>query len=362
MSDRLCLSVETPFPRRLLPLLLAAALPTMAGPAAAQLACGGTVGPGGTFTMTSDIVACASDPVLRVVGKTVLDMAGHRVICDGGSAFTIGISIEGKNATVKNGSVDGCNFGVGVFGDGQHKVRNVTVRRGLVGFAVSSDRNDLSGNGARQASADGFSINGSDNDLEDNAAVESPIGFLIQGLRNSFVRNVASENDVGFDASGSARSALTRNVAEGNTVGYRVAAASSDVTLKENVATGSDTGFEIGGSSHEISKNTAVNSKASGFQVVAGAGGHLVRDNVAIGTQNFDSSRGFLVTAANGNELRGNRAFNSFREGIAVSSQSNVIRDNVSLGNGLGLNDFNAGCDANVWTNNLGSKAQPCID
>jgi hypothetical protein len=43
------------------------ALSAAAPRAHAQLACGGTIGPGGTFEMTSDLVACGS-PALVVVG------------------------------------------------------------------------------------------------------------------------------------------------------------------------------------------------------------------------------------------------------------------------------------------------------
>jgi len=259
MTDRSQLDVLKRHARRLRALLCTVALVGAAAPAAAQVVCGGTVGPGGTFTMTSDILACTSDPALRVVGQVVLDMAGHRLSCDSNAAFVVGISIEGKDATVRNGSVEFCTFGIGLFGGGRHTVRDVTVHRGLVGIVVATDRNRLLRNGVRQATADGYSISGSDSVLDGNAAVGSPVGFLIQGLRNSFVGNVASENDVGFEGSGSADTTLSRNIAEGKDVGFRV---------------------------------------------IAGTGGHLLRDNLAIGTRNFDSSRGFLVAEADGTSSR----------------------------------------------------------
>lgn len=362
MTDRVERGVARRRQLRVRSLQFALALLGVAAPAAGQVTCGGTVGPGGTVTMTSDILNCASDPALRVVGKVVLNMAGHRLTCATGAAFAVGISIEGKDATVRNGVVDSCPFGVGVFGKGRHTVRNMAVSRGVVGIVVSNDRNRLSGNGARRASAAGFSISGNDNEIEDDAAVDSPTGFLIIGLRNSFARNVAMGNLVGFDGSGSAETVFSNNIADANDVGFRVGGGSSGVKLKKNVATGSDRGFDIGGSNHVVSSNTAVNSALSGFRVTAGAGGHLFTDNVAIGTRDFDSSRGFLIAAANDNELAGNRAFNNFLEGIAVSSQSNLIRDSVALGNSPDLNDFNPDCADNVWINNLGDKVQSCME
>ncbi len=363
MTSRPQLAVAPRPCRGFRPLVLAAALAASAAPAAGQVACGGTVGPGGTFTMTGDIIGCTSDPALRVVGKAVLDMAGHRLSCDPDAVFPVGISIEGKDATVRNGSVDGCAFGITVFGQGRHAVRNMVTSRGVVGIVVGSDRNRLLRNGVRRASANGFSISGSDNLLDGNSAVENPIGFFVQGLRNSLLLNVASENEVGFDASGSADTLLDQNVAEGNEVGFRVVASSSNVKLKRNVATGSATnGFEIGGSGHVVAKNIAVNNELAGFRTAAGAGAHVLQGNLAVGTTNFDNSRGFLVAEADGNQLTANRAFNNFVEGVAVSSQSNTVRDSVALGNGIGLNDFNPGCADNVWTNNLGDKAQSCID
>lgn len=363
MTDRPQLAVARRHPSPPRTFLLAVAMMGVATPAAGQVACGGTVGPGGTFTMTSDILACAIDPALRVVGKVVLDMAGHRLSCAAsGAPFVVGISIEGKDATVRNGSVENCGFGVGLFGLGRHVVRDVTVQGGRVGIAVSGDRNKLLRTGVSRAATSGFSISGNDNVLDRNAAVESPTGFAIFGRGNSFFGNVASDNDLGFDGSASADGLFEENVAEGNDVGFRVAGASSNIKLKRNLATGSEFGFEIGGSSHIVVKNTAVRSTASGFRVVAGAGGHLLRDNLAVGTKDFDSSRGFLIAEADGNTVEANRAFNNFLEGVAVSSQSNVIRDSLALGNGPDLNDFNPGCADNVWTNNLGDKVQSCID
>lgn len=101
----------------------------VATPATGQPTCGGTVGPGGTVTMTADIVACAVDAALRVGGTVVLDMAGHLVTCDANAPFVVGLAVEGRGTTVRNGTVGGCAFPVAVAGDGQHKIRNVMVFR-----------------------------------------------------------------------------------------------------------------------------------------------------------------------------------------------------------------------------------------
>ena len=48
-------------------------LPSLPSSATAQLTCGGTIGPGGTFTMTADISNCSAASALTVIGPSVGD-------------------------------------------------------------------------------------------------------------------------------------------------------------------------------------------------------------------------------------------------------------------------------------------------
>jgi hypothetical protein len=45
--------------------------------------CGGKVGPNETVTMTADILNCAADPVLTVIGPATPDMNRHTISCPG---------------------------------------------------------------------------------------------------------------------------------------------------------------------------------------------------------------------------------------------------------------------------------------
>ena len=65
----------------------------LASPAPAQISCGDTLGPGGTFTATSDIGPCVENPAVRIVGAVKVDFAGFEVTCDANTS--VGILVEG---------------------------------------------------------------------------------------------------------------------------------------------------------------------------------------------------------------------------------------------------------------------------
>lgn len=244
-----------------------------AAPASAQLACGGTVGPGGTFTLTQDL-DCRVDPAcqfpkrctpaLTVVGNAVLNLNGHAVICSSGDDD--GILLSGTGGVVRDGWINICGTGVRVAGEGRHVVRNVaSLRSKNNGFTVTSDDNTLDGNVADTSGANGFNLSGaSDNVLVRNVAVRTERfnGFnLAAGAdRNRLRDNVATDNAVnGFNVSNDDNK-LVQNTAVAN--GNRGFAINGDGNLlRANRSVANDSGIDGSGAGNVMERNTALGNE-----------------------------------------------------------------------------------------------------
>jgi hypothetical protein len=190
--------------------------PALAG---AQVTCGDTIGEGQTVTLTADIGPCDTDPTisppgigfaLKVEGGT-LDLGGHTLTCadtDGDGRIPIGIRLDGKESTVMNSRVIGCETGL-VTGSGaggedtNHRVVHITVQNSVyAGVTVRSNKNTLIDVSARDshdipASGDGFWIIGDENKL---------VGLVATGNSNFGIRISGKKNEViGATATGNAR-------------------------------------------------------------------------------------------------------------------------------------------------------------
>lgn len=298
----------------------------------AQLICGGTIGPGGTFTMTSDLAACTGT-ALTVVGPVVLDMNKRFVSCTG---LSTGIRLEGKNATVRNGQVLSCTIGVAIEGDGGHKVREVRAVGNAIGFGVSTDGNVLAYNVAHTDSG-GFQVNGNRNKLIGNLGANTDNdAFQVTGNGNAFVQNAVNDSGSGFRT-------------EANTVGN---------SFTENNVLAAGTAFLIGGAKHVLKGNTAHRSLVYGFRLAGGSGGHTLKDNVSIGFRGEAGyGFGFVVGTAN-NVLKNNRAHEQ-EIGFGVQASGNVLSGNVATGNPADGYDQDPACTGNTWKKNIFLTAFP---
>jgi hypothetical protein len=91
----------------------------------AQVACGASLAPGTTTTLTADLGPCDGTPAAIVVESATLDLGGHTVSCadtDGDGELPDGIVLLGKKAEVRNSTVVGCYDGVVLAGAGKHRV------------------------------------------------------------------------------------------------------------------------------------------------------------------------------------------------------------------------------------------------
>jgi parallel beta-helix repeat protein len=173
-------------------------------PAAAEhITCGAVLGPGGTFTLDSNVGPCSDDRVITVDSGT-LNLNGFTV-----SGTAVGLTgqhcveLIGTGATLRGpGTVQGCERGVVVLGNGQHVVRDVISESHTNnGFLLQSNDNQLTHNTSRSNTFVGFSVGeDSSNVLKENTATSNGVlGFQIVGASNRLVNNTATDNgDTGF--------------------------------------------------------------------------------------------------------------------------------------------------------------------
>ena len=305
----------------------------------AQLTCGGTIGPGGSFTMTSDILNCAESTALTVIGPVELDMNGHRVRCGGG--LSTGVQILGKGAVVTRGYVEQCTICVSLGGDGRHRVRGLDTSLCALGFGITSDGNALATSAAHQHSTGGFQILGNQNKLTGNAALSTAeYGFSVSGDGNSFVQNSVSQAFKGFILD--AMSAANK--------------------LKENRVTEAFYGYEVQGAQQTLLKNTYAARDAAGFVFsVGGDGGHLLKGNSVTGPL-FTMGYGIIIFS-DGNRVKNNRVMLlSAGINVAADANDNAITGNEGVVNSIDGRDENADCDNNVWKNNFFVRTGPsCV-
>ncbi len=321
-----------------------------AAPAGAQINCGDTLGPGGSFAATANIGPCVQNPAVRIVGGVTVDFAGYEVLCD--SDANDGILIEGKSAKVSNGSAKGCDVGVRVAGEGKHKVNAMSAEGNKsFGFVLDSGGNKLTyslaiENGFDTGIGDGFDVNGDKNRLAHNWGIANDQdGFELDGEKCKFSENVAVLNgNVGIRSDGNKGKVTKCLAADNDADGY---VASSNSAFTKNVATSN-----IG------------SGNANGFLLLSSAPGVKITKNVSAG--NTGDGFGTFFTS-DGAKFTKNQAFANGGSGIEIpdGSTENTIKSNVAIGHGSAdLADMNLDCDNNVWSKNLFGSADPdtCIE
>ena len=254
MAATITAGVRRELSKRVVPGLLALTLALTTGTAAAQVACGDTVGPGATVTLTDDVGPCDGINTAIIVDSATLDLGGHTLSCADGNAdadVPYGIVLVGKKAAVRNGTVSGCWHGVVAAGSGKHTIEGVTVTASYQdGVYVPEDsaKNRISGITSIANLDDGFEIRGSKNAVSSSVAQgngEDGID-LVDGTANKVTSNTASGNaDDGIDVGGD-RNKVQHNTVDGNGgVGITVHGARNRIV--GNTVSGSGAGVDLYG-------------------------------------------------------------------------------------------------------------------
>jgi hypothetical protein len=307
---------------------------------AADIQCGDTIGPGERVKLTEDIGPCTDSPAITVVGPAVLNLNGHTVAGDGDID---GIVLEGKKATVMNGTVIGCYNAVVVMGEGRHKIKRIKAEDNIdQAFVVYSDNNKFLWNKA--------DMNGDD-------------GFYVEGNANRFILNKIYDNDdEGLEIEGD-NNRVVANRARGNYSDSYEIGGDANRLIFNKATFGGREGFEIEGSQNIVKHNRASDNGGNGFQVEGSE--ILLMRNRSIN----NGKSGIMVDDdAFDNTIKKNRVKGSGRSGILVEKYAagNVITRNVVKGNGLNgaevqsqeeaqffdMEDEDNGAEANTWHRN----------
>jgi hypothetical protein len=202
--------------------------------ASAQVACGALLRRGEKVTLTADVGPCDGVDAAILVDGGSLDLGGRTVTCadlDGDGDVPIGIVLLGRKATLRNGTIVGCSNGLGLGGDGRHRVTGITARgsaddgvdaipgadrcrlvdvvavqNGDDGIQLRSDRNRLVRSVTAENADDGLEVweSGDRNALvEPRSERNGDEGLLLLGARNKVAKPAANDNGaIGIDLTG----------------------------------------------------------------------------------------------------------------------------------------------------------------
>lgn len=278
-------------------LAVAAALTYAAAAGAQVVACGGIVGPNQKVVLDADLACTAATGGITVVGPATLDLGGHRIGCAAETDRPIGVTLIGKGAQLRNGSVIGCKAGVQVSGEGRHRIEHVTAAADFeAGFRVDSDANTLRDDtGGGTTNGIDFVVRGNRNLLDGDTTVvdglaPAPIGFRIVGSGNRLRGNTSADHrQFGFHLDfASERSVLHANTATGNhSAGIQVDGQRTSLTGNMLLANTRD-GILVTAPAVRLTRNEARDNGAAGIRLAAGVGGAVISHNTALDNDRRD--------------------------------------------------------------------------
>ena len=176
-------------------------------------ACGDTLTAG--QVLDHSLLECNVFPALTIEGPGSFDLNGHTISCalpEDGTLTGTGIRVTGSGASIHHGTIENCDRGVVVGGDGQHLLRKLTVKspevtndagniyNNGIAFHGLSSRNRFVRNKVVHYAGEGFRLDdkgsANDNVLSLNLVTESANhAFRVNGgQRNLFLANVARTN------------------------------------------------------------------------------------------------------------------------------------------------------------------------
>lgn len=310
-------------------LALCAALACASAARAQGIGCGSVVGPNQTVVLDANLACTRVTGGITVVGPATLDLGGHLIGCAAEADRAIGVTLVGKRAQLRNGSVLGCKVGVEMADDGRHRVEQVVATANVeAAFRLDSDATTLRGStGGGTTSGIDFVVRGDRNLLDGNSTLvaglqPAPIGFRVLGNANRLRRNTAGNHTLqGFVVD----FPFERNVLQGNTAAGNgsagIAIDTPRTSVTGNVVSGNGReGIFVTASSSRVTRNDVRDNGTAGIRVLGGVGGNVISRNTAL---------------------------NNDRRGVGT----------------FDLLDPTPGCGTNRWSANVFATAsQPCID
>lgn len=303
--------------------------------AQAAISCGQTLGPGGTFVLSGDLL-CSTNPALTVNGAS-LDLGTHTVTCS--SREVNGVVLIGQGGRLKNGRVTGCANGVVLAGIGKHVVQSMVVDGNAAhGFRLSSPNNTLESSTSQLNGGDGVHITTATNRLNNNTALwNTQDGFDINSGagQNQLLGNVASNNGKrGFQIV-TDKNRLTSNTASWNAeAGFNLVGNYNVLSLNAS-HDNTQKGIDVKANNNQLTSNNVTDNLTDGIRIEPATNGTLVKSNV-IGT---NGARGII---------------------ISLGATKNSITNNSSFGNVKpDLEDDNPACGSDTWSSNIFGTTSP---
>lgn len=310
-------------------LALCVALAGASTAAGQSTGCGSVVGPNQTVVLTADLVCTRLTGGITVIGPATLDLGGRLIGCAAETDRAIGVTLVGKRAQLRNGSVLGCKVGVEMAGEGRHRVEQVVATANVeAAFRLDSGASTLRGStGSGTTHGIDFVVRGDRNVLDGNTTLvaglqPAPIGFRVLGNSNRLRDNTAANHvqsgfvvDFPFE-----RNVLQGNTAIGNgSAGVTIDTPRTSVTGNVVTANGRE-GIFVTAASSRITRNDVRDNGTAGIRILGGVGGNVVSRNTVL---------------------------NNDRAGIGT----------------FDMLDPNPGCGTNRWRGNVFATAsQPCIE
>ncbi|KAI2492112.1 hypothetical protein MHU86_22448 [Fragilaria crotonensis] len=362
---------------------------------ASAISCGATITK--DTVLTADLSCDCSKNFLHLLlvkGPATLDLNGRTVKCSDTSVSrsytTACIAIGSKGATIKNGIVKGCGYGVTdhyVAPAEGARIENIIAKETLsTCFKIRGDncilRNVI-------ADGDGIYVIGNNNKVEGSSLINSFSGVSILGDNNTVISNTISdvtEDCVSLLGVGNAFKKNTVRRCGG--YGVQVDGSKSIIALNTIEVTGREsiqaratvwisehTGIRIAG-------NRISGSSASGIAIGRSFNKTVVENNLVVDciengialypTSNHGTVKnntiqncgctGLIVFASCANTLTCN-TITDCKVGIEAkkdSKRNRFINNRVSDSALIGLKDMSAKCGSNVWKGNTGKGNIPC--
>ena len=303
--------------------------------------------------LDGSILDCNVFPALTIEGPGSFDLNGHTISCalpepvEGAPALKgTGIMVTGSRARIHHGTIEDCDRGVVVGGDGKHLLKKLTVKSPKVtddfgnvynngiAFEGLSSHNRFVRNRVIQYAGEGFrlgsgNVSANKNVFSFNLVTESANhAFRVRsGQHNLFVANVARNNT---------------GPKGGKVQGEGFRSQDRGTKFIANVATGNgDEGFRL--RDETATENLLIGNTARG--------NGLIPCDLAVD----DANPGIAITSGSSSNWILHNTVDGNCVGIFVNtlSMGNWIAKNTALNNALiDLADGNSNCEGNTWLNN----------
>lgn len=305
---------------------------------AAHVACGSVIT--ANTTLDSDVGPCPGDGLVVTAPSITLNLNGKRVYAANGAGDNVGIRLfRVSKATVKNGTVEGFDAGVAIFGGSKNTVTGVTAQNNV---------NDMLGGPCELG--DGIAIfNSRANTIAANKALSngpfSGISVVGDGDANVIRDNVASDNNIVGRFCGNSR----------QDEGIRIEGPGANDNRVENnrVERNQLAGIGLHGFVCSDARGDELDAPNTGTVIV----GNVVKDtagtSIAAGINFLEQGPPGIVCPSYGNTVDKNSSTGNEADGIfvAANSHDNVINRNVVDDNGLSGIFLNDPAYRNLFTN-----------